>query len=220
MAYSKKTYRKKRSYRRKKVSRPHKGLTPFPKTRMVKLRYVTNVELNAAVGAVAQHQFRANSCYDPDYTGTGGQPYYFDQLMQMYSKYTVVGSKMTVMPFGNTTTGEYSIVGIYRDTDATLRTANLVECMEAPGTKWVGLGDANQNPRRLTITYSAKKMHGANPIANEDLDGTASTNPTDSDFFTIFTGCPTSTTNPGTVTINVVIEYTVLLHDRIDPATS
>lgn len=213
----------KRTYKRKvvKSKAPSRMLTtPFPKTRIVKLRYVTNVELNAAAGATTSHGFRANDLYDPDYSGVGSQPYYFDQLMAMYNKFTVIGSKITVMPFGNSTTGEYAIVGIYRDTDTTARTANLVECMEAPGTKWIGIGDANQNPRKLSLTWSAKKTHGGKPLSNPDLAGSASASPTNSDFFRIFTGCPTAATNPGTVTCNVVIEYTAILHDRIDPATS
>lgn len=215
--------KRKRVYKRKAIVRKAKaprGLTPFPTTRLVKLRYVTNVTLNPAAGAVATHTFAANSLYDPDNTGVGAQPYYFDQLMAMYNKFTVVGSKICITPFGATTTGEYVIAGVYRDTDTTPRTANLVETMEAPGTKWIGVGDANQNPRRLSLTYSAKKVHGAKPVANPNLAGTASGNPTDLDFFVIFCGSPHSTTNPGDVVFNVVIEFSALLHDRKDPATS
>lgn len=211
---------RKRMIRRRNGKVPKRSVTPFPKTRMVKLRYVTNIELDAAAGATTSYGFRSNDLYDPDYSGTGAQPYYFDQLMQMYNKFTVVGSKIKVTPFGATTTGHYTIVGIYRDNDTTARTANLVESMEAPGTKWIGVGDSNQNPRVLTLTYSAKKTHGKNPIADPDLAGTASASPTNPDFFRIFCGCPTAATNPGSVTCNVVIEYYAVLHDRIDPATS
>lgn len=208
--------------RRKVIKKPRiqRGLTPFPKTRKVSLRYVTNIEMDASAGATTSYAFRANDCYDPDYSGTGNQPYYFDQLMAMYNKFTVLGSKITITPFGAVNVGEYVIVGLYKDNDTSARTANLVESMEAPGTKWIGVGNAAQNPRKLSLTYSARKTHGKNPIANPELAGTASASPTDQDFFRIFCGCPTSTTNPGAVTVNVVIKYTVLLHDRIDPATS
>lgn len=217
--------KKKRKFIKKRIISKAKAplrraLTPFPKTRMVKLRYVTNVSLDASIGATTSYAFRSNDLYDPDYSGTGAQPYYFDQLMQMYNKFTVVGSKIMCTPFGSNTTGDAVIFGIYRDNDTTARTANLVESMEAPGTKWIGVGDNNQNPRRLTLTYSAKKVHGKNPIANPNLAGTASASPTDQDFFRIFCGSPNTSQNPGAVYVNVVIEYTALLHDRIDPATS
>ena len=36
-----------------------------------------------------------NSLFDPDFTGTGHQPYYFDQFATIYQRYTVIGSKLT-----------------------------------------------------------------------------------------------------------------------------
>ena len=36
-----------------------------------------------------------NSLFDPDQTGTGHQPYYFDQFAALYNRYTVLGSKLT-----------------------------------------------------------------------------------------------------------------------------
>lgn len=215
--------RARRVVRRKRnpsVPRPIVSTTPFPKTRMVKLRYITSVSLDANAGATTSYAFRSNDLYDCDYSGTGAQPYYFDQLMQMYKQFTVVGSKIVITPFGATTAGHYYIVGLYRDTDTTARPATLVECMEAPGTKWMGVGDATQNPRRLSLTYSAKKTKRGKPLSNPDLAGTASSSPTDQDFYRIFAGCPTALTDPGQITINVVITYTAVLHDRIDPATS
>lgn len=228
---SKKTrQRRRKSYRRGnryqylvsqgRVSRVNRALVPFPKTRLVKLRYVTNIKLDAGAGATTSYGFRSNDCYDPDYSGTGNQPYYFDQLMQMYNQFVVVGSKITIMPFGATGVGHYTIVGLYGDSDTTARPATLVESMEAPNTKWIGVGNGDQNPRRLSLTYSAKKVHGKDVINNVDLIGTATASPTQQDFYRIFVGCPNSDTDPGTVSINVVIKYTVLLKDRIDPATS
>lgn len=214
----------------KRVYRPRKkmvkakanklSLQPFPKTRMVKLRYITNISLDASAGAVTSYGFRSNSIYDPDYSGTGNQPYYTDQMFASYNKCTVVGSKITITPFGATTTGHYTIVGVYRDNDTTARNANLVEVLEKPGTKWLSVGDANQHPRSMSLTYSAKKTHGGKPLSNAELACTAAADPTDPDFFRIFCGCPNSSTDPGVVTVLVKIEYTCVFHDRIEPATS
>lgn len=217
-----KAIRKRRAPRRRRpgTKKVPRGLTPFPKSRMVNLRYITTIKLNAALNATSQHAFRSNSIYDPDFTGVGAQPYYTDQLFSSYNKCTVVGSKITVTPFGAPTTGEYSICGIYRDTDSTPRTANLVETMEKPGTVWKGIGDANQNPRTLSMTYSAKKNHRGSVLANTQLSCGAGSNPTDSDFFWVFTGCPNDATNPGDVAFLVKIQYTCVFHDRIEPTTS
>lgn len=196
------------------------GLTPFPKTRTVKLRYCQNIDMDASAGAVTTWGFRCNDLYDPDYSGTGNQPYYFDQLMEMYEKFTVIGSKITITPFGATTTGHYYVVGIYRDVDTTPRPSTLRGAMEPPGTKWIGVGDANQNPRTLSLTYSAKKTHGGNPVDKAELTGSASASPTTSDIYRVFAGCPTPATDPGQITMNVVIEYTAVLHARKDPVGS
>ena len=40
--------------------------------------------------------FRGNSCFDPDYTGTGHQPRYFDQYAAVYQKYKVTASSCKV----------------------------------------------------------------------------------------------------------------------------
>jgi hypothetical protein len=35
------------------------------------------------------HHFRTTAVYDPDYTGTGHQPYGFDQHSRLYNHYIV-----------------------------------------------------------------------------------------------------------------------------------
>lgn len=61
----------------------------------VKLKYIDGYTL--ASGATAFSQiWRLNGPYDPDYTGTGHQPYLFDQYMAMYNVYCVRGCKVKV----------------------------------------------------------------------------------------------------------------------------
>lgn len=60
------------------------------------LRYHTNVVLSSGAGTVGTYVFRANDCYDPDYTSTGHQPMGFDQLMAFYDHFVVSKSKITV----------------------------------------------------------------------------------------------------------------------------
>jgi len=42
------------------------------------------------------HVFRLNNCYDPDYTGGGHQPAFFDRWTALYEKYKVVATKWVV----------------------------------------------------------------------------------------------------------------------------
>lgn len=65
----------------------------FPRTKVVYLRYVENFTLNAgsAPSSVA-YVFRSNGLYDPNYTGTGHQPMYFDNYSAIYSTWQVMKS--------------------------------------------------------------------------------------------------------------------------------
>lgn len=49
------------------------------------LRYHESFVLNPGTAGVPSHfTFRANSCFDPNFTGTGHQPRGYDQIMAMY----------------------------------------------------------------------------------------------------------------------------------------
>lgn len=65
----------------------------FPRQFMTKLVYNQVIDFNGAT-QFQNHVFRANSVYDPDYTGVGNQPMWFDEFAQLYQRYTVYASKI------------------------------------------------------------------------------------------------------------------------------
>ena len=67
----------------------------FPPLMKVDLHYESLVTLMPGA-AVASYVFRGNSLFDPDYTGTGHQPRYYDQLTPIYGRYKVLRSAITV----------------------------------------------------------------------------------------------------------------------------
>ncbi len=74
-----------------------RGLLPFGTSYLCKLPYVFSVTRTTVADAKAQvYQFRTNSLFDPDLTGVGHQPYQFDQLTLMYSRYIVYGLKYSI----------------------------------------------------------------------------------------------------------------------------
>lgn len=64
---------------------------PFPGTRRVLLKYAYFGNLTSTAGATDSNLFRVNSIYDPDQSGLGNQPRYYDQLLgaTLYRKYRV-----------------------------------------------------------------------------------------------------------------------------------
>lgn len=72
-------------------------LGAFPPRKTVALRYVQTLTLNATSGASATNVFRANSVFDPDFTGTGHQPMFHDIYSQIYGQYKVNYSTIRVV---------------------------------------------------------------------------------------------------------------------------
>lgn len=109
MAFSKKrSYRrskKSKTRRRKRKRRTRRRRTriplgmPQPITKTYRLRYVApliTLVTQATRGAGGTYYvFRGNSVYDPDYTGVGHQPHFFDQISPLYEYYQVLKVKMT-----------------------------------------------------------------------------------------------------------------------------
>ena len=89
-----KRYGKRKAKYQKAVITRMKG-AGFADTLFVKLNYVESLNLSNGTPRV-QYTFRGNSLFDPDYSGGGHQPMYFDQYAGIYNKYRVVGSAIRV----------------------------------------------------------------------------------------------------------------------------
>lgn len=83
--------------RRLTIPRSLKSLGAFPPRKTVALRYVDTVALNPGAGGTAVQVFRANSIYDPDYTGAGHQPMFYDNYANIYGRYKVNYATITMI---------------------------------------------------------------------------------------------------------------------------
>lgn len=68
----------------------------FPDRLRTKVQYCDVVQMTASAGNPAVYQFRMNGIYDPDYTGTGHQPQWTDQLFAVYNRYVVNNARIIV----------------------------------------------------------------------------------------------------------------------------
>lgn len=112
-------FRKRRVFRRKQSGRIRqyrkalgagKWKIHFPSRILRKLNYDRS-GLTIGLGGLARgyYIFRGNSCYDPDYTGTGSQPYGWDELTLIYNRYKVVASQIEIIQTGEIADGEYML---------------------------------------------------------------------------------------------------------------
>lgn len=79
---------------------------PMPAQLNTKFRYVSNQkQLITGVAGVPVYIFRLNSCFDPDWSGTGHQPLNWDQITPFYAFYRVNAIKFIIRFFGGSTDG-------------------------------------------------------------------------------------------------------------------
>jgi len=79
---------------------------PFPNRWNAKLTYGVNVALGTpgVSPAAVKYRFALNGGYDPDITSTGHQPYQWDQLVLIYTKY-IVRKAYVDLTFSNPSAG-------------------------------------------------------------------------------------------------------------------
>lgn len=93
---------KRRGYRKRFMRRKRKGLykprigtvlqsrsSGLPTNIIVPLRYTDFITTSTGAFGSYSHVYRLTSAYDPDQTGAGHQPLYFDQWSAMYKTYQI-----------------------------------------------------------------------------------------------------------------------------------
>lgn len=213
---------RKRTYKnRRTIFRPQRLLrVGFPRTTMVKLRYVDGVTLDPGVSTLATHVFRANSCFDPDQTAVGHQPMNFDQWSLLYNHYTVVGSKITIQLFDNNAIHTGGILCGVNLSDDTTFTSDPSTMMEQGLSSYrmvnpVGAAASGRGPS-VTKGFSAKRFFNiTNPTDNTNRIGAnTGSNPTEQAYFVVFLGpCPGSTIDFTAHQLVVKIDYVCIFSE-------
>lgn len=209
-----KSRRKKR--RRNVIHTPNQGLIIAPR-QIVKFRYNSQVQIDATSVAAAVFTIRANDLYDPEASGVGHQPLGFDEWMQFYDHFTVLGAKITATfiptDASNTLTPQW--VGIQTSAGTSPLTYNAQSFLEQKyvAKKMLGLPTA-RGPTSVTTQVSVKKFLGVKDLIDEDNNaGTRSASPFEGVFFHVFS-CPYSSFyNPSIVNVSITVEYIAMLHE-------
>lgn len=177
-----------RKFRRSVIPRPVATVTgtAFPLRLQNTLRYTDSVELTLNANGYGQYLFSCNGLYDPDITGVGHQPLYFDQLTALYNHYKVVRSTMVVQPMVNSdaigvTTPSSYVLNLYTDDDTTLASGGD-ERWDARGTVVTQLATQASKHR---ISWKGDQVFGGNVIDNPDLQGNATNNPAEQTYYII-----------------------------------
>lgn len=193
---------------RKVVSTVYKPLTvkrfPFPLRMQNHLRYCEEFQVVLDGSGFGSYLFRTNGLYDPNYTGTGHQPMYFDKLTAIYNHYHVTASKCkaTVVRTGTASSVQ---MAMYIDDDTVTSCSAISTAFERPGSKTSYSNPSQGVQRSSTCYWNGQYAFGGNVIDNDTLKGTGSSDPTEQQYFVI------NLEGNGVDTINVFVEidYTV-----------
>ncbi len=166
-------YRKKRPYVRRRSFRRKRQPSGLPDSIFVTLKYCDAIAITS--GSTNLHQFRANSCFDPDLTAAGHQPYLFDQYSAFYSRYMVYGCRYEVIYNNNDTVAH--LVTIWPSTSATVLAVAPADAKEKPYSKFMQVGNQDgANYGRITGNMSTKKMRGG-AMMDDDFGALINANP-------------------------------------------
>lgn len=140
------------------------GLGPlqlgFPQSIITTMRYCDLITISNSAATVDKYIYRANSIFDPNYTGGGHQPLWRDNYASIYNQYVVLGSKVTVK-FQAETTDESWVVGILGDDDTSSPT-NILTLMELNNSIWDVHGTSHAGHTTLFLTYEPERDLGTN----------------------------------------------------------
>lgn len=188
----------------------------MPEMNLVKLRYCTSLNLNPAAGLMTSHYFSANGMFDPDISGIGHQPLFFDQYMASYDHFRVLEAEIKVTQLPEATDGSVTPVlwGIVTDDNTSLTYGSPAELIESnqsnKGKFRIGSQVANANHTSgknpvITVRCDLKKFFGGD--LNSTHDGTKAANPTDQAYFGVWCAGVGSVGDPPTMTFMVEITY-------------
>lgn len=196
-----------------------KSKTGFPKELHMKHRYCEVIQIGAVGGAVQNYSFIANGMFDPNHSGTGHQPLYFDQLSAIYNHYVVLNSKITVKATVVGTVTQPVALAVYVNDDTTVTPASPQIAAEQSSAKYGTVLPDGNGTLTLVNRYSAKQNFGPGAISDPNLQGTVSANPTEVMAFTISGQAIDLVSTWGTYCF-VTIEYDVVWQELRDIGAS
>lgn len=158
--------KKNNNNRRKKKSVVPKSLSlgPYmPERCLARHKYKEVISLSQSYAAAdmdtnARNIYRCNGMYDPNETGGGHQPRFFDEMATFYNRYRVVGSKISVKYIN--LSNEPAYIVLHRGTTGLGTGWTAQQAGELKGTQvriLHALGSGPKSVQTMTSGFSPKK---------------------------------------------------------------
>jgi len=122
-----------RNNRFNRVSSISIGPAIVPDRAIVHLKYTEDIT-RAPGASFDEYIFSGNGAFDPNVTGTGGQPAGYDQWCAFYGRYLVLGSTITIKAWDNSTTNNL-LMSVF-PTDTTGGVSTVIDSISQPYVRW------------------------------------------------------------------------------------
>lgn len=156
------------------------GGGPFPNKYRCSLSYSELVTVTVTTGH-GEQLFACNGLFDPNTTGTGHQPLYFDQLMAIYDHYTVINSSCKATICDGSATAWTTTM--FLDDDATTGTTTAGNLpLERPGCVSM-ISVPLAETKSLRKSWSSTATFGSNPMDDTTMQGSSTQNPSELTHF-------------------------------------
>lgn len=213
--------------KRRKVSKTSWAFNRAPSgvadSTYVKLKYAQRITLSSTSGAVAENVYRGNSLFDPDLTGTGHQPYFFDQWSTFYGYYTVLGAavKATYVATGSTvSTCNCRYYLVFDDNSAAY--TNASNALSSPYSRSAFSNINGESVRTLGMYINSDKIFGLKKNGvqfDSDYSAAVSANPSFQWFIHVGQQ-PMDESANNAIFVEVEITYYVKFDGRNSPGES
>jgi len=188
--------------------------SPIPARMNCKLRYAEERNMGAAATVLDTYQFRMNSVFDPNSTGTGHQPLGFDQLAALYLRYVVKSFNCVIKVSQGTAFSRMAFALVNNSLTPTV----FEELVERLGAKWMYLGTQYETVHSQGVDLW--KLNGVNLetyLTDDRYSAVVSTNPTE--VMNLILGYECSAATCATW-VTVELEYDVDFFDPVALAQS
>jgi hypothetical protein len=189
------------------------------RSRIVKLRFCDTFSLDPAdTNVCVAADYSLNGLYEPR-SGTH-QPWGFDHLKSVYSRYTVIGVSVSLRYLGASDDSPPGIWGVaIVDSTGEYTGQGVEHVLQNPQTKgwraYPNTGDPyERSSSQMISTYvNQNTFFGRNVSTEDNFSGTGSSNPTTQSYVEVFAGNQEDSSDPPSLRLMITLVYTARFYE-------
>lgn len=203
-------------------------LQSIPDRLLMTFKYNDRFKLSETLGGdLGKHVFRANSLFDPDLTGTGHQPLYYDQIVNslegngLYHKY-LVNALSYVIRFNNAGSEELAVCVVPTTHSNPINDGDNFDAIcEAPYAQRCLLTAHNGSKATATIkgSFMIKAVEGVSSLDRSNYEAINSANPVFSPLLNICAIPMNESSTFDDLWVDVTLFFKAECYDRIYRST-